>query len=132
MHVDGKCHCGEIAFTADVEPAQVGICHCADCQELSGSPYRITAQTQAKDFSLLKGAPKTYLKTSDSGGKWAIAFCSNCGTPIYAAPADDPTFYALRVGTLKQRSLLPPNRQIWCESALPWAMVEDVEKINRQ
>jgi hypothetical protein len=131
MNVEGQCHCGKIAFAAEVEPEQVGICHCADCQQLSGSPYRITAQTKAGGFSLLRGEPKIYIKNADSGGKWAIAFCSDCGTPIYAAPAENPVSYSLRVGTLKQRALLPPKVQIWCDSAPPWATVQNVAKLRR-
>lgn len=133
MNIEGKCHCGEIAFTAQVDPDRVGICHCADCQTLSGSPYRIVAPAEAGRFRLLRGKPTIYIKTADSGGKWAIAFCPRCGTPIHAAEAENPTSYSLRVGTLKQRALLKPKLQIWCDSALPWATdLSDVDKLARQ
>jgi hypothetical protein len=36
MKVDGACHCGEIAYQAEVDPNTVGICHCTDCQTLAG------------------------------------------------------------------------------------------------
>ena len=88
MNVEGQCHCGKIAFAAEVEQDRVGICHCADCQTLSGSPYRIVASADAGRFTLLRGEPTIYIKTADSGNKWAIAFCPKCGTPIYAAAAD--------------------------------------------
>jgi len=133
MDVEGRCHCGKIAFAAQVEPDRVGICHCADCQTLSGSPYRIVAPAEAGHFVLQRGEPRIYVKTADTGNKWAIAFCADCGTPIYAAAADNPTTYSLRVGTLKERAHLPPKLQIWCESALPWAMdLRAVEKLARQ
>ncbi len=32
MKVDGACHCGRITFTGDVDPGEVSICHCTDCQ----------------------------------------------------------------------------------------------------
>jgi hypothetical protein len=39
----------------------------------------------------------------------------------------------LRIGAIKQRALLRPERQIWCRSALPWAMdLRGVEKADRQ
>jgi hypothetical protein len=133
VNVEGKCHCGRIAFAAEVDPDRVGICHCADCQTLSGSPYRIVAPANADRFELLRGEPTIYVKTADSGGRWAIAFCPHCGTPIYAATAEKPTSYSLRVGTLKERALLTPKLQIWCESALAWAMdLRQVEKLARQ
>jgi len=37
MHVEGNCHCGQIKFRAEVDPDQVEICHCTDCQTLSRS-----------------------------------------------------------------------------------------------
>jgi hypothetical protein len=40
MKVDGACHCRKITYEAEVEPEQSSICHCIDCQVLSGSAYR--------------------------------------------------------------------------------------------
>jgi hypothetical protein len=74
-------------------------------------------------FRLKSGAPKTYVKTAESGNKRAQAFCPDCGTHLYASDAvDNPQSVGLRVGTLDQRAELRPARQIWVRSALPWAM----------
>jgi hypothetical protein len=121
MKVDGRCHCGQIRYEAQIDADQVNICHCTDCQTLSGTVYRVGVPTPAASFVLLSGAPKVYVKTAESGNKRAQAFCSNCGTPIYAADAQNPQTYVLRVGTLAQRAALPAKRQIWFHSALPWA-----------
>jgi hypothetical protein len=120
MKVEGSCHCGQIRFEADIDPEAVRICHCTDCQTLSGSAYRVTVSAPAAGFVLRTGSPKIYLKTAESGNKRAQAFCPNCGTPIYAADAHEPKTYGLRVGTLKQRAELRPTRQIWYRSALSW------------
>ena len=42
MRVDGQCHCGRVSFEADIDPQAVSVCHCTDCQALTGSPYRVT------------------------------------------------------------------------------------------
>jgi hypothetical protein len=39
MKVDGGCHCGSIKFEAEIDPADVGVCHCTDCQSLSGTAF---------------------------------------------------------------------------------------------
>jgi hypothetical protein len=31
MKVTGRCHCGQISFEAEIDPAQVRVCHCTDC-----------------------------------------------------------------------------------------------------
>jgi hypothetical protein len=37
MKIDGRCHGGYITYEAEIDPEKVMICHCADCQDLSGS-----------------------------------------------------------------------------------------------
>ena len=121
LDVTGRCHCGEVAFTASVDAARVTICHCTDCQRLTGSAYRVTVPAPAASFRLLRGTPTTYVKTGDNGNRRQHGFCPTCGTPIYSAALVDPTTYGLRVGTIDQRAALPPARQIWCRSALDWS-----------
>jgi hypothetical protein len=122
MHVHGSCHCSHITYCAEVEPTSVGICNCTDCQMLTGSAFRVSVPASAETFRLLSGQPKVYVKTADSGTRRRHAFCQNCGTPVFAcADTDQPPTYSLRVGCLDERASLPPQRRIWCKSALAWA-----------
>jgi hypothetical protein len=121
MKVEGRCHCGAIAYEAEVDPSTVSLCHCTDCQTLSGSPYRWSVPAPAETFRLTKGEPTVYVKTSDAGTRRAQAFCAECGTPIYAAAEKERRAYSLRLGAVVQRKELAPQRQIWCRSALPFA-----------
>jgi len=123
MTVNGRCHCGAISYEAVVDPARVGLCHCTDCQTLTGSAYRATVPAPAETFTLRGVPPKIYVKTAESGARRAHAFCPECGSPVYSTSAtEQPKAYSLRVGCLEQRKQLRPARQIWCRSALPWAM----------
>ena len=133
MNVEGRCHCGEITYEAVVDPRGAGICHCTDCQMLTGSAYRVTVPAARDAFVLRTGQPKIYVKTAESGARRAHAFCPNCGSPIYSAAVSDPQVYSLRVGCLRQRAELVPVRQQWCQSALPWAMdLSDIQQVRRQ
>jgi len=134
MKVDGRCHCGAITYEAFIDPSKVALCHCSDCQMLTGSVYRATVQAPRDSFKLLSGRPKTYVKTADSGTKRVHAFCPECGTPVYASAVSDPPTYSLRIGCLRQRAeLAPPAKQQWCRSALSWTMnLERIPKIDRQ
>ena len=133
MKVQGRCHCGRIRYEAIVDPAKVGICHCSDCQMLTGSAYRVTVPAPRETFTLTGGPPKVYVKTADSGNRRAHSFCPDCGTPIHSAAVDDPPVYSLRVGCLEQRAALPPRVQIWCHSAVPWsANLEGVTRVDRR
>lgn len=133
MHVDGRCHCGQITYEAELDSGKVGLCHCTDCQQLSGSAYRVSVPVVRERFKLLTGTPKVYIKTADSGNKRAHAFCADCGSPVYSSAISDPPFYSLRVGCLSQAAQLPPRRQIWCKSAVGWsANIESLPQVERQ
>lgn len=121
MKIDGGCLCGNISYEAEVDPETVGLCHCTDCQTLSGSAFRTAVPTKDQDFILKSGAPKTYVKTAESGTKRAQVFCPECGANIYSTSVGDgPKVFNLRVGTTNQRNDLPPKKQIWCRSAQAW------------
>jgi len=120
MYVNGTCHCGRIAFEAEVDPDKISLCHCSDCQKLSGTAFRTVVPAAAATFRLLSGAPKMYVKTAESGNRRAHAFCSDCGTPIWSGAVENPPSYSLRLGTLEQRHQLKPTRQIWFKSSLAW------------
>ena len=121
MNIDGGCHCGEITYEAEIDPEQVLVCHCTDCQTLSGSAFRTIVPALQGTFKLLTGTPTTYIKTAESGRKRAQVFCPTCGSPIYAGPAEGgSSFVGIRVGTVRQRDRLRPRKQLWCRSAQPW------------
>ena len=119
--IAGGCLCGKVRYSATGDPAFVGVCHCTDCQKFSGAAFRTGVTGAAKDFRLLSGTPKTYVKTADSGAKRAQAFCAECGTHVYATSADQPpTTLRIRAATTDQAGALTPRVQIWTRSALPW------------
>ena len=122
MQVQGSCHCGAIQFEAEIDPERVRICHCTDCQELSGTAFRVMVPCPEDQFHLTKGEPRIYIKTAESGRKRQQAFCADCGSPLYAT-SDEPAgarSLGIRIGVLAQRRDLVPKRQFWFRSALPW------------
>ncbi len=74
MKINGRCHCGYITYEADIDFNKVMICHCTDCQTLSGSAFRTVAFTREGTFKLLSGELKIYVKTGESGTKRPQSF----------------------------------------------------------
>lgn len=121
MKIDGSCHCGQVTYEAEIDPQNVSICHCTDCQTLSGSAFRVSVAAPEEHFAITKGALKTYVKIAESGAERAQTFCPECGTPIYATSVGGgPKVFVIRTGTARQREQLVPTRQIWHRSALSW------------
>ena len=119
MNISGQCHCGQISFTALIDPNKIIACHCSDCQAFSGAPFRAVAPTAVANVKM-KGTPKFYIKTADSGNPRAQAFCGNCGTQLYATEPDTPMVIGFRLGCVNERAQLKPTIQIFGNSAMPW------------
>lgn len=121
MKIDGGCQCGHITYEAEVDPEQVGLCNCTDCQIFSGGAFRVGVPIPESDFHLLTGALKTYVKTAESGNKRAQVFCPECGTHLYSTSVGEGAkVFRIRTSTARQRDDLPPKRQGWHRSAQPW------------
>lgn len=120
MKIEGACHCGAISYEAQVDPANSIICHCTDCQTISGAPYRVNVPVAAAKLDL-RGTPTRYVKIGGSGEEVITAFCGTCGAGLYSHKGETPKFLFLRVGAMKQRADLPPRFQGFCSSAVPWS-----------
>ena len=132
MRVTGGCHCGALRYEADIDPQKVGVCHCTDCQRLTGSAFSVFLPVPREHF-LLSGEPRIYVKTAESGNRRAQAFCATCGTRVYASAEKNPEVFNLRVGTIDQRAQLAPKIQLWCRSAMPWVSeLRAVPAVERQ
>lgn len=135
MKIDGSCHCGFITIAGEADPAKTQICHCTDCQTGTGSAFRVSIPVAGADFEM-KGEPALYLKTTaDSGRPRVQAFCPKCGSPIYSTTPGEGVqpSYTVRVGILRQRDRLIPQRQNWFRSARSWLSgLDAVPKNDRQ
>ena len=134
MKIDGSCHCGRITFRAEIEPEAVYVCHCVDCQAISGSPFRWAVPVPELEFELLSGTPKAYEKVGESGRKNHQMFCPDCASPIFSVtPGAVPVIFRLRLGIVRQRDQLRPKGQYWYRSSQEWAtQIPDAACIDKQ
>ncbi len=83
-HHTGSCHCGAVAFEAEVDIAQPVICNCSRCQRLGS----VLAFTPRANFTLLRGEDEL---TEYTFNTHAIRheFCRICGIQSFSY-ADGP------------------------------------------
>jgi hypothetical protein len=117
--IDGACHCGQVSFTALIDPSRVMVCHCNDCQVMSGAPMRAVVAAAPEGFTL-QGETRRYVKVAQSGRRRAQVFCPECGTPLFATDPDAAAPVIIRLGCVAQRAELAPAAQIWTAAAMPW------------
>jgi len=121
MHITGGCHCGHVTYEAELDTQRVAICHCVDCQRLTGSPFRVTAVVSESDLKLTGGRPKMYKRVADSGRVRQQYFCPECGSQLFVnGEGEASKIWGIRWGSIDQRAEVKPQRQVWCRSAAPW------------
>jgi hypothetical protein len=97
MH-KGSCLCGSIRYELSAELGDFGYCHCKRCRKASGSAHAANAPIERAHFHLI-GVSETLREYESSPGKFR-AFCSGCGSPIYAYVAVTREVLRLRLGSL--------------------------------
>jgi hypothetical protein len=111
----GGCQCGSVRYEVSGEPLRVGICHCTDCRQTSGSAFTFFAIWPRSAFR----------STSHVATFKGRSFCPNCGSSVFSLT---PTEAEIMVGSLDDApSGLVPDYELWTprredwSHALPWA-----------
>ena len=73
----GGCACGAVRYECSAAPVAMVNCHCRDCQRAGGTGFSSTGIVSANSFRLLRGEPKRYSITADSGHTAHRAFAAN-------------------------------------------------------
>ena len=94
----GSCLCGKIRYTIEGELSDFSYCHCSSCRKASGSAFAANAGLERKNFVLTD--PEGVLREYESSPGKFRAFCSHCGSPLYAYLAKTPEWIRLRLGSL--------------------------------
>ena len=111
----GGCRCRQVRYSVRGEPLRVGVCHCTDCRQSSGSAFAFFAIWPIAAFTG-EGQASSYNGRS---------FCPVCGSPVFSLSGDEAE---IMVGSLDEApsdqrpgyELWTPRRETWLH-ALPWA-----------
>lgn len=124
--VEGGCTCGQVRYRLTSRPMFVHCCHCRWCQRETGSAFVLNALIEADRVVLLTGAPEVVPTPSASGRGQKIARCPACRVALwstYSGAGDAVRF--VRVGTLDDPDLLPPDVHIYTASKQPWVVLPE-------
>ena len=120
--ITGGCLCGGVRYRYEGEIGPANYCHCADCRRVTGSAFNIGLRVAARAFRTVKGKPKGFTKTGDSGNELTRHFCPDCGSPLYTSSPRHPETLYLKAGSLDDHSLVRPTHQNWLVSRVSWAV----------
>jgi hypothetical protein len=124
MRIEGGRLCGKVRYSAEAEPAFVGVCHCKNCQKVSGTAFAVVVAVPTPTLSVT-GTLKTFDDRGDSGNKLYRRFCPECGSSVLDEAEVMPNITMILAGTLDDSSWIKPASEIFCDSAQPWVQLGD-------
>ena len=128
---EGGCVCGAVRYRLLEDPLELHVCHCPNCQTVSGSAFVMCMPVHTRSLELLQGEPKLFSFTSPDGLAKRNRQCPDCGSCIWGEITDK--IVALQAGTLDDTSWLKPIAHIFTSRAQPWVTIPtDVLLYERQ
>ena len=122
--LEGGCDCGHLRYRLDGAPLFVHCCHCRWCQRESGAAFALNALIEADRVQCTAGEPVVVDTPSASGAGQKIARCPRCCVAVWSNySAAGPIVRFVRVGTLDNPGLLPPDVHIFTASKQPWVQL---------
>jgi len=121
---EGGCDCRAVRFCLQTAPLFVHCCHCRWCQRESGAAFALNAMIEADRVIELGTRPEIIDTPSASGRGQKIARCQTCRVAVWSHYAGSgPVVKFVRVGTLDEPDLLPPDVHIFTASKQPWVVL---------
>jgi len=120
----GHCTCNAVRYRMTSAPLFVHCCHCRWCQRETGTAFALNAMIESDRVVHLAGEPELINTPSNSGNGQVIARCPMCRIALwsnYGSAGDRIRF--IRVGTLDNPDLCPPDIHIFTMSKQPWVIL---------
>lgn len=121
---EGGCDCRAVRYRMETAPLWVNCCHCRWCQRETGTAFALNAMIEADRVTNLGVEPELVATPSESGAGQTIARCPVCRIAVWSNYAGaGPVVRFIRVGTLNNPDLLPPDIHIYTASKQPWVVL---------
>ncbi len=116
--ISGSCLCGKVTFECLDNFEQFHLCHCAQCQKISGSAH-VSNLFSKPDNIKWRGGFELIKRFDVSGKSISNCFCRECGC---AVPYISGSGKALIVpaGCLDEAPSINPQDHIFCSEKAAW------------
>ena len=122
--IEGGCDCRHVRYRMLTRPLIVHCCHCRWCQRESGAAFALNAMIESERVELLAAEPELVMTPSASGKGQRIARCPQCRVAVWSHYAGGGLLTRfVRVGTLDNPDLLPPDVHIFTTWKQPWVIL---------
>ena len=107
----GRCECGQVAFTAILSRTAVTFCHCAQCRRTSGHLWA-SVKADYADVTFTADATLTWYASSDFAKR---GFCRACGSSLFYR-LNDEAGIGISAGAFDTPTGFTPGKHIFCAS----------------
>lgn len=119
----GQCLCGTVQFEIDGELGETRLCYCELCRRANGTAFSANVAIPTERYRLVKG--RADIREFESSPGAFRAFCTICGSPVYARVVHDPGNIRIRLGTLSKEANAKVVAHVWTRSKPTWYAICD-------
>ena len=125
--INGSCLCGQVTFQMDDDFRTYNLCHCSQCQKISGSAHMSNLFTRPQNIEWLSG--QDHIVRYDVPGRQIRSeFCDKCGSPVPYITHSEQNLI-VPAGALESAPSMSPEQVIFWHERMEW--YEDVEKVDK-
>lgn len=127
--ITGSCLCGDITYRLEDEFETYNLCHCSQCQKISGSAHVANLFTAPNNIEWLSGEEQL-LKYDVPGRDIRNVFCKKCGCNMpYVTHSG--RYLLVPAGSLDRTPSLSPQQVIFWTERMDWyEHIGEVEKFD--
>ena len=119
MIMTGGCACGALRYRVEGEPLLQGLCHCRNCQRVSGAGH-VGFLCLPERAVTVEGATASHSMTGGSGRTATRYFCPTCHSGVFGRSEIMPGQINLYAGSLDDLSWFKPAIAIFTRSRPAW------------
>ena len=111
----GGCFCGAVKYVVSGAPINVRVCHCQDCQRLTGSAFFVRALFPRAAVTI-PGQLAEFHSSADLTRK----FCPRYGSQTFAERKRRANTIAITLGSFDNLEGICPSDHIWVSDKQQW------------
>ncbi len=119
----GSCLCGLFTFAVSGSFGDVRYCHCSQCRKKTGTAFSANAKIRKTQWTL--SGPRDKITEFEHKPGLYNAFCSDCGSPLYARSDHDPDDIRVRLGSFEDTVDATITGHVQTSSKADWYSIED-------
>ncbi len=115
---EGGCRCGQVRFRISAPPLVTAVCHCTECQHMTGSAFSLSAAIPTEAFAVTQGEPV------EGGARTpglSHLHCPHCMSWLFTRMTGMDMFVNVRATLLDQPGeWATPFVETFTNEKLPW------------